>query len=162
VRTGDVVFGLTVADIRMGHRSINDAGQITLLLQVGGGDSATSHVVLATPRRTSQTIAFAALTNDTFGDPPFAVTATASSGLPLTFSVAGACSLIGNLLSIAGAGSCFVTASQGGNADYEPSPSVSHTFAIVRAGQTIAFAPLPDRTLGDPPFSVIATTSSGL
>ena len=243
VRTGDVVFGLTVADIRMGHRSINDAGQITLLLQVGGGDTATSHVVLATPRRTSQTIAFAALTNHTFGDTPLAVTATASSGLPvtfaasgacsvadgtvtllhaevctitasqagdatylpasdvsqtftigrarqaiafdalpdrtfgdspltlsatassglpLTFSVAGACSLIGNLLSIAGAGSCFVTASQGGNADYEPSPSVSHTFAIVRAGQTIAFAPLPDRTLGDPPFSVIATTSSGL
>ena len=52
VRTGDVVFGLTVDDIRIGQRSVNDAGQIALLLQVGGSGSPPSHVVLTTPRRT--------------------------------------------------------------------------------------------------------------
>jgi len=32
----------------------------------------------------------------------------------------------------------------------------------VAASQTIVFAPLPDRTLGDPPFTVAATSTSGL
>ena len=33
---------------------------------------------------------------------------------------------------------------------------------VTQAAQTISFAPLPDRTLGDPPFTVVATASSGL
>src|SRR5207245_226751 len=144
------------------HRSINDAGQITLLLQVGGGDTATSLVVLSTARLTSQTIAFAALTNHTFGDTPLAVTATASSGLPVTFAASGACSVADGTVTLLHAEVCTITASQAGDATYLPASDVSQTFTIVRAGQTIAFALLPDRTLGDPPFSVIATTSSGL
>ena len=98
-----------------------------------------------------QTITFAALPDRTFGDPPFTVTATASSGLAVRFSATGGCALAGDVLSITGAGSCGVTASQPGDANYLPAPDVTQGFAIARAAQTIAFGALPSRRLGDPP-----------
>lgn len=162
VRTGDLVFGFPVEGIRMGYRSINDGGQIAFVLQVGDGSTVTSHIVRASLRRTPQTIAFAALPDRTFGDPPFTASATASSGLPITFSVTGTCSIAGDLVTITGAGSCTVTASQIGDANCLPAPDVSRTFAIAPAAQTVSFASLPDRTLLDSPFAVSAAASSGL
>jgi hypothetical protein len=72
------------------------------------------------------------------------------------------------------AGSCTVTASQAGLDAYDiaagapvpyyPAPDVSRTFAIAKAGQTIDFAPIPNKTFGvdDGDFDVSATASSGL
>jgi hypothetical protein len=162
VRTGDLVFGFTVEDIRVGQRSINDAGRIAFLLQVGDGATVTSHVVLATPGRTPQTISFPTLASHTFGDLPFLVTATASSGLPVLFAASDSCSVDGRTVTLLSAGVCTLTASQSGDAAYLPAPDVSQTFAIGRARQAVAFAPLPDLIFGHRPFSVSATASSGL
>ncbi len=163
VRTGDVVFERTVDDVRIGHRSVNDAGQVALLLQVGGGGgTAASHVVLATLRRTPQSIDFSELAGATFGAPPFVVTATASSGLAVTFAPSGTCSVAGGSVTLLGAGACTITASQAGDPTYLPAPDVSQAFTILRATQAIAFDPLPSPAFGDPPFTVSATASSGL
>jgi hypothetical protein len=110
----------------------------------------------------SQTITFGALADKTFGDADFTVGATASSGLPVSFSAADNCTVSGNVVHLTGAGSCSITASQAGDATYAPAPDVSQTFAIARGSQTISFAPLADKTLGDPDFTVSATASSGL
>jgi len=73
-----------------------------------------------------QTIIFDALPARTFGDPPFTLTATATSGLTVTFSVmGGGCELTGDRLAILAAGACTVTASQFGDANYLPAPNVS-------------------------------------
>jgi len=162
VRTGDVVFGLAVQDIRMGHRSINDAGQIAFVVQVGGAGASTSHVVLATPRRIPQTISFQDVAGLSYGHPPFGVTATASSGLPVTFAASGACSVAGGTVTLLGAGSCTLTASQAGDATYLPAEDVVKMLSIGRASQTITFAALADRTFGDPAVIVAASASSGL
>ena len=61
-----------------------------------------------------------------------------------------------------GAGTCTITASQGGNANYNAALDVARSFVIARANQTITFAPLADKTYGDPDFTVSATASSGL
>ncbi|TMQ26721.1 MAG: hypothetical protein E6K82_03550 [Candidatus Rokuibacteriota bacterium] len=79
------------------------------------------------------------LADRTFGDPPFTVTATASSGLAVTFSATGSCSRVGDLTTMIAAGHCAVTASQAGDASYLPAPDVTRAFAIARAGQTITF-----------------------
>jgi len=110
----------------------------------------------------NQTIAFAPLAGKTFGDPDFTVSATASSGLPVGFTATGNCTLSGTTVHITGAGSCTVTASQAGNSAYSAAPSVSQTFAIAKASQTIAFGPLPNRTIGAADFTVSAAASSGL
>jgi hypothetical protein len=78
----------------------------------------------------SQTITFGPLANKPAGDPNFAVSARASSGLAVKFSASGSCSVSAATVHLTGAGSCTVTASQVGNANYDAAPDVSRTFSI--------------------------------
>jgi hypothetical protein len=96
--------------------------------------------------------------------PRIEVSATASSGLPVSFSAEGDCGVSGATVHITGAGSCTITASQAGDGDFEPAPSVERTFSIAKTDQTISFAPLPNKTVGDADFTLTATAtaSSGL
>ena len=82
--------------------------------------------------------------------------------MPVSFTAAGNCTISGATVHITGAGSCTITASQAGNASYAPAPSVAHTFTIGKASQSISFAALQNRRLGDPDFNVSATATSGL
>ncbi len=146
-----------------------DAGAV----QTGGtsytlSNIQASHSVQVTftylpPTKLDQTINFPALANKTYGDPPFSVTATASSGLPVTFSVrSGPAANSGSTMTITGAGTVVVRASQAGNASYNPAPDVDQSFTVAKANQIITFNPLPNRAIGEPPFMVSATSSSGL
>jgi hypothetical protein len=96
-----------------------------------------------TINRADQTINFAALGDKTFGDQDFDVSATATSALQVSFAVgaAGACTMNGTTIHLTRAGSCTVTASQGGNGNYNAAPSVSHTFAIAARPTSLAIAP---------------------
>jgi hypothetical protein len=77
-------------------------------------------------------ISFGALPNRLFGSPPFSVSATASSGLPVTFSASGVCALAGHTVTLLGAGSCSIKASQAGNGNYNPAPDVVQTLVTKR------------------------------
>ena len=57
----------------------------------------------------NQAITFDTLPNKTFGDPDFAVSATASSGLDVDFAAAGQCSVAGSTVHLTGTGSCAIT-----------------------------------------------------
>ena len=52
----------------------------------------------------NQTIAFGPLAGKTYGEPDFAVAATASSGLPVTFTATGNCEVTEGIVRITGAG----------------------------------------------------------
>jgi hypothetical protein len=121
--------------------------------------SGTNSLTIA---KAGQTITFGALAAKTYGDPSFTVSATASSGLAVSFAASGNCTIAATTVTITGAGSCTVTASQAGNINYNAALDVPQTFSIAKANQTITFAPLPDKTTNDPPFTVSATASSGL
>jgi len=112
--------------------------------------------------KANQTITFAGLADKTYLDPDFTVSATASSGLAVSFVAAGSCTVSGATVHITGAGSCTITASQAGDGNYNPAPDAPQSFTINRASQTISFAPLGDKTYGDADFSVAGTASSGL
>ena len=116
------------------------------------------------PAMLNQTITFSALPNKTFGDPDFTVSATASSGLPVSFSAAGNCTVTvtGQTVHLTGAVSCTVTASQGGNSVYHAAQPVAQTINIAKAAQSITFAALESRIFSEVPFTVRATASSGL
>jgi hypothetical protein len=109
-----------------------------------------------------QTITFGALGNKQFGNPPFTVSATASSGLAVTFTASGNCRIASRTVTITAAGSCTVTANQAGNATFNPAPSLPQPFTILKANQTISFGTLPNKRFGDPPFKISASASSGL
>lgn len=89
-----------------------------------------------------QTITFDAIPDQTFGDDDFALTATASSGLPVTFTVeAGPATITDNTITLTGAGIVTVTASQDGNATYNSAPPVSITFTVNKATPVITWNP---------------------
>jgi hypothetical protein len=127
-------------------------------------DPASQVTESASATKASQTVTFAPLTGKTFGDPDFNVGASASSGLAVSFSVGtgDSCTIAGSTVHITGAGSCTVTASQGGNTNYGASPDVPRMFAIAKASQTISFDALADRTYGEGPVGLSASSTSGL
>jgi len=110
-----------------------------------------------------QTITFPNPGTQTYGVAPITLTATASSGLTVSYSVtSGPVTVSGNKLTITGAGSVTVQATQAGNADYAAATPVSVTFAVNRASQTITFPNPGTQTYGVAPITLTATASSGL
>jgi len=85
----------------------------------------------------AQTITFDPLADRTFGDEPFAISASASSGLPVTFVVSGACTLNGSIVSITSAGTCTIIAQQAGNEVWTFAADVVRSFTIAKAAATI-------------------------
>lgn len=86
----------------------------------------------------TQTISFGSLANKTYGDAAFGLSATASSGLPVSFSVvSGPASLSGPTLSITGAGTVVVRASQTGDTAYEAATPVDQSFTVAPAPLTL-------------------------
>ena len=126
----------------------------------------------------SQTITFDALGNHTFGDAPFAVNATATSGLAVGFSiVSGPATISGSTVTLTGAGTVTVRASQAGDDVYSAAPDVDRSFTVSKAtltvtansqtktyGQTVTFAGTEFTTTGlvnGDTVTSVSLTSSG-
>jgi hypothetical protein len=96
----------------------------------------------AWPSELSQTITFDPIANKTLGDPDFTLRATTSSGLPVSFTAGGDCTVTGITVHLTGAGSCSVTASQDGDASFNPAIYVSRSFDIIDvAARTVRALP---------------------
>ena len=111
-----------------------------------------------------QEITFGALGNKAYGDAPFAVSATASSGLAVSFSVGGSdsCTVAGDMVTITGAGNCTVTAHQAGDATYNAAPDVAQSFTIAKATASIQLSNLSQSYDGTAKAAAASTTPSGL
>ncbi|MGH7509368.1 MAG: PxKF domain-containing protein [Gemmatimonadales bacterium] len=88
----------------------------------------------------AQTITFDALADKTFGDPPFSISATASSDLPVSFTATGECTIVGSTVTLNAAGTCTITARQAGNTNYHPAEDVVRSFTIAQAMPLIHWA----------------------
>jgi ELWxxDGT repeat protein len=110
-----------------------------------------------------QTISFAELAPKTFGDASFELVASVSSPLPITYSSSNTAvaTVAQGRVTILGAGTTTITASQGGNSNYAPA-EVARILTVRQRAQTISFAPLEERIFGEAPFELAATASSGL
>lgn len=170
--------GLPVTYAALGACTIN-GNQVTLTgaegycllfaLQAGNDEyaAATDNVEIAlSVSRLAQTIYFDPLPNKLTSDPAFLLNATASSNLPVSYFAEGVCAVNGATVTLSGqAGVCTIAAVQGGDALYAPAPEMGYSFMVTdpaKQNQTINFAPLADKLLGDAPFALNATASSGL
>ena len=153
------VSGNTVTIVGVGSTNItaSQAGNATY-------NSAANVQQTLTVNKATQTISFAALPAKNFGDANFALGATASSSLPVSYSSSNAAvaTVSGNTVTIIGVGSTNITASQAGNANYNAASSVQQTLTVNKASQTITFAALPAKTFGEAAFTLGATASSSL
>ncbi len=112
------------------HRFVGWAGD-------AGGTSTTVTVLLDSPKsvqaiftdKTSQTLTFPAPADQPVSGPPLTLNATASSGLPVSYTVLnGPAVLNGNQLQITGPGAVTVEASQAGDGFYLSAAPVTRTF----------------------------------
>jgi trimeric autotransporter adhesin len=88
--------------------------------------------------QTSQALTFGALANKTYGDAAFAVSATATSGLAPSYSiVSGPATISGSTVTITGAGTVVVRASQAGDGSHTAAPPVDQSFTVTPAVLTV-------------------------
>jgi hypothetical protein len=148
--------------------TVTGAGTIVVAANQAGNAnySAASQVtrtIVVNPE--SQTISFTAPASPvTFGVAPIGLSATATSGLAVTFSVvSGPGSVSGSTLTVTGAGTIIVAANQAGNANYNAATQVTQTIVVNPEAQTISFAaPVSPVTFGVGPIGLTATATSGL
>ena len=110
-----------------------------------------------------QTISFAP-SDRVLSSTPFSVVASSDSGLAVSLvsSTSDVCTVSGVQVTMVAAGVCTLTASQAGDAYYLPATDVVRSFTIAKNSQTVTFDGIADRVLSSVPFSVIASSDSGL
>ncbi len=122
--------GATAASHTITGVGTGDAGNYDVIVTNSGG-SVTSTAATLTVNPLGQTITFNALADVSYTATPFTLSASASSGLAVSFSVvAGPATVSGTELTLTGPGSVTVRAAQAGNATYAAAPSVDRTFAV--------------------------------
>jgi len=108
---------------------VDSAGTKQLTASAAGLGSSNSAIFSV--GKGDQTINFASLTDKTYGNSPFPLSATASSGLAVSFGVfSGPASVSGTTASITRAGGVVIRASQAGDANYNAAPSVNQGFTV--------------------------------
>jgi hypothetical protein len=118
----------------------------------------------------SQSIAFKAIADQLVGAANVPLTATSSSGLPVTIvsqstsicTVAGTATAAGTgyTANMLAAGNCKLLATQAGTSSVSAAGAVGHTFAVSLNPQTITFNPISAVTYGVAPFGIDPTTTA--
>ena len=170
-------------ETRVGDRSrttstvrVLGAGACQIMASQGGtADFAPAEPVTRsfTVAKRAQVLDFPTVDNHVFGDPAFEVSAIgggSTSPASLTGSTPQVCTLsdvtsnqqsgreqVTATAHLHGAGVCTITAAHSGDDNHLAASEVVRSFAVGRAGQSIAFAPLEQRTYGSPDFTVAAT-----
>jgi streptogramin lyase len=113
---------------------------------------------------TSQTITFGSIAAQS-ANTTLALTATASSGLPVGFAstTPTVCTVSGTTASLLIAGTCSIQATQPGDGNYAAATPVTQSFTVNLATQTITFNSIPDQLLNTSvAIPLTATASSEL
>jgi hypothetical protein len=105
-------------------------------LSLGGADAGNYMISLpnltADITQASQTITFDPLPAKTTADAPFALIATASSGLPVSYTSSDplVAEISGSTVTVKAGGSAIITASQPGDANFSPATAVPQTLTV--------------------------------
>lgn len=152
--------------------TITGAGEVTLTASQAGDDTYAPATLVRsfTVAKGQQTITFNAPADRAAASAPFNLNASASSGLPVSFElIDGPATLEGNTLTLTGElGTIVLTASQDGDANWEPAEPVERSFEAldvppVTLSQVLSFPKLPaKRFLSESPVTLFASASSGL
>ena len=113
--------------------TMTGAGEVSVIASQAGNESfepapdvTQTFVVL----KADQTIAFTPIPDHALGDAPVSLSASASSGLPLTFFTSGPGVLTGGTITLLGPGNISVIAMQEGNDNYNAAANVVHNFVV--------------------------------
>jgi len=117
-----------------------------------GGNPVYTQLLEIAAAPINQIIQFEPIANKIFGTGPFTLSASASSGLNVSFSSSDPtiASISGNTVTIIKAGIVTITASQSGNSSYNAAANVSQVLTIEKNTPTISWENPSDINVGTP------------
>ena len=112
--------------------------------------------------KVAQTITFPFISTHVIGDAPFALGATATSGLPVSYAVSGPATILDGMLTVTGIGSVTVTASQQGDLLTLPADAVVQTFTVEKAPVNVVVTCGPGLPYTGSPQTPCSATATGV
>jgi plastocyanin/adenosine/AMP kinase len=161
------IDSLNIATITDGKIHIVSTGVCTITATQTGNNiyypSIESKQTL-TIKKLGQTISISSIPTKTYGDTDFILEATSTSGLPISFDTDSAeiATIVNGKVHIVRAGECSIVMQQNGNSIYDPAPEVKQILKINKSDQTVDFAVIATKLIGDSDFNPGAISSSGL
>ena len=162
---GAITYSVLSGPATISGNTVTLTGAGTVVLQAsqaasGNYAAATQTVSLPVAVQQAPTIGFANIPQQTYGNPPFQISATSVSSAPITYSVvSGPATISGNTVTITGAGTVVLQASQAASTDYAAGTQTI-SFTVAPATPTLQFAPIPQQVYGAAPFAVSAGSQS--
>jgi YDG domain/MBG domain (YGX type)/Bacterial Ig-like domain (group 2) len=173
LQNGETIGAVTLTDGGEAANATANVGTypITPSAATGGTFTASNYTIsyvagTLTITKANQTITFNTLANKLSTDADFNLTATASSGLAVTYTGnnnAVATVTSAGLVDLLAVGTVDFTASQAGDANYNPATDVTRTQVVLNGNlitPVITFNALATVTYGDAAFSLGATSTS--
>jgi RHS repeat-associated protein len=163
--SGAITYSVVSGPATISGSTVTITGVGTVVLQASqaasGNYTADTQNALFTVSAEAQTITFTAPASPvTYGVSPIALSASASSGLVVTFSVvSGPATVSGSTLTITGPGTVVVAANQAGNADYAAAQQVTQSI-VVNPSVSVTVAPLSATLSAGRPQQFTATVGN--
>ena len=147
--------------------TVTGVGTVTLVADQNGNtnfNAAPEVTTSFTVNKATQAITFAKPAAQSYGSQSFSLSATTSSGLPVTYSTSSTnIAIAGNIVTILSSGSASITASQPGNDNYSAANSVTQSLAVNQATQIITVSvPSTITYVANGSVTLYASSSSGL
>lgn len=159
---GSAIENATASSYTIVSAQLADAGTYDVVVTNDFG-SATSAAATLSVNKLAQSITFAALPDVAYTNTPIALTASASSSLPVSFAlVSGPATLTDNNLTVSAAGTVTVRASQSGNGTFLAAADVERTFTITKAAATVTLSALSATYDGTAKAATATTTPADL
>ncbi|MFZ4402055.1 MAG: YDG domain-containing protein, partial [Bacteroidales bacterium] len=138
-----------------------DGLSIQLLLNDGTNNTGSAFIF---KQLFNQTINFGILAPVVYGDANFSLSATASSGLAVSYSSSNSsvATVSGSIVTIIGIGTTNITASQSGNTSYYPASNVTQTLIVNTKALIISGATASNKVYNGTNTATITGTLSGI
>ena len=140
--------------------TLNGTGTVLLSvnLAASGNFAAATEVARFTVAGSAPTLTLS-VPNHTYGDAPFAVSASSNSSGAITYAVvSGPATIFSSMVTLTGVGPVVLSASQAANGNYAAATR-NASFTVAGSPPVVTLA-VPDHTYGDGTFALSATSNS--
>ena len=164
VSSGAISYHVVSGPAAMSGNMVTLTGSGTVVLgatQVADGlyaaASAEASFVVNTE---TPSLVFSSIGSHTYGDAPFTVSASSASAGAVTYSVvSGPATITGNTVTLTGAGTVVLSATQAASGDYAAGTAQT-SFTVKQETPSLSFGAIASHTYGDAAFAVSATSAS--
>ena len=156
-----------VATISGNTVTITGVGETNIIATQAGDENYLEAAYVTrklTVNKIAQNIVIEALPEKTYEDLPFNLPSTSDKGLALSYTSTNTdvATVSGNTVTIVGAGTTEIIASQAGDTYHQAATPVTRVLTVNRKSQTITFAALGTKVYGDAPIELNQYTDKNL